>query len=406
MEDIILPSSVSNIDFINVFDKMVRDRYNQIDLSSLMTYLIDLTPSANLYWLAEQFDVLSAGEFDLCDNEDQQRALIKNAIAIHRIMGTPDAIKNALLACGFANVLIYEGIAPANYDGTYEYNGAITYGGSDTSWATFRLQILDLGETKGWDTETQQLVLQVVNKYKRAVCTLVGIYLYATVSDIEVESEDFLINGIFTEVDTMQNFGIEYDGEFEYDGSQTYGNNTEVLLFNITPLLDTVPPPDLFLSNYPGFVTTSGFVITNPYEMELVETASARYPFNFVNGVAYTISFYGGSIDGLGTMTFFIYDADGDILFEQDCSNFQFYSFDLTIYESGYYIGFSYRTSHISNGFVFDLEIKQDATNGLDILSIDDSNFSINIVPSDAPTIENESGGDIENESGNPIQSE
>ncbi len=94
-------------------------RLRSIDLTPLLVYRIDSVPAAALPFLGWQFDLLSPLWALLAPTNPQlsrsneatvqRRALIKAAIPLHRIRGTPASIKQALTALGWFRATILEG---------------------------------------------------------------------------------------------------------------------------------------------------------------------------------------------------------------------------------------------------------------------------------------------------------
>jgi len=76
---------------LGVIDDVAAGVFDDIDLSSIMVYLIDVCSVEALPWLAEQFDVSGENGYDSCTTERQKRELIKHAIRIHRFAGTTQA---------------------------------------------------------------------------------------------------------------------------------------------------------------------------------------------------------------------------------------------------------------------------------------------------------------------------
>jgi hypothetical protein len=156
------------------------ERLGRIDLSRLLVYRIASAPAAALPFLAWQFDVLSplwqlvgAGDIDaLTDIDDltdidtigssgsgefaEARALIQNAIALHRIRGTAGAVKQAIAALGWTAALL---------------EGQASWGGNSypasQGWAVCRVLIqMSAGETIGADDFTA--IAAAFNFYKPA----------------------------------------------------------------------------------------------------------------------------------------------------------------------------------------------------------------------------------------------
>ena len=154
------------------------ERLGAIDLSALLVYRIDSVPASALPLLAWQFDVVSQfwqllaspggsvgsssvdaltdvdtvadvdtlsygadnpnapgaqGSASPFDPAAAARALLKQAIALHRMRGTPAAIREALATLGFAEITLLEG--QARWGGT-------SYPSSQ-GWAAYRI-VIDL----------------------------------------------------------------------------------------------------------------------------------------------------------------------------------------------------------------------------------------------------------------------
>lgn len=75
-------------------------RLSTLDLTPLVVYDFDTVPASALPSLAEQFRVLGDAGWNLATTEAQQRALLKEAGALHRIRGTPYAVSRVLEILG------------------------------------------------------------------------------------------------------------------------------------------------------------------------------------------------------------------------------------------------------------------------------------------------------------------
>ncbi len=115
MANLQLPPSVRDLRGQAI--EAIVNRLAQIDLSPLLVYRIDSVPASALPWLGWQFDLLSplwqllapAGSSLDGEADAARRSLIKTGIALHRMRGTPAAIKTALANLGWSNVTIQEG---------------------------------------------------------------------------------------------------------------------------------------------------------------------------------------------------------------------------------------------------------------------------------------------------------
>ncbi|MEG2663573.1 MAG: phage tail protein I [Hafnia sp.] len=88
---------------------LLSERLQGLDLTPLLIYLIDLTESSALPWLAEQFALTGDNGWSLAESEEAKRALIKSAIELHRFKGTPWSVRQVIRNLGFGEVELREG---------------------------------------------------------------------------------------------------------------------------------------------------------------------------------------------------------------------------------------------------------------------------------------------------------
>lgn len=112
-------------------------RLDNIDLSVLMVFLVDIVDSSALPWLGEQFS-LSGDGWELAESDDVRRMLIKAAIELHRYKGTPWSIREVIRCFGFGEVDLIEGTGRLSYDGNRSYNGLFVHGDA-AAWAVYRV---------------------------------------------------------------------------------------------------------------------------------------------------------------------------------------------------------------------------------------------------------------------------
>ncbi|HEA1713572.1 TPA: phage tail protein I [Escherichia coli] len=112
-------------------------RLDNIDLSVLMVFLVDIVDSSALPWLGEQFS-LSGDDWELAESDDVRRMLIKAAIELHRYKGTPWSIREVIRRFGFGEVDLIEGTGRLSYDGNRSYNGLFVHGDA-AAWAVYRV---------------------------------------------------------------------------------------------------------------------------------------------------------------------------------------------------------------------------------------------------------------------------
>lgn len=75
-------------------------RSSALDISTVVLYDFDSVDASALPHLAEQFNVLGDAGWDIADTDEKKRALLKEAVALHRIKGTRYAVKRSLELLG------------------------------------------------------------------------------------------------------------------------------------------------------------------------------------------------------------------------------------------------------------------------------------------------------------------
>lgn len=75
-------------------------RLSGLNLAPSVLYDFDHVEASALIHLAEQFNVLGDAGWDMANTEAKKRALLKEAVALHRIKGTPYAVKRSLELLG------------------------------------------------------------------------------------------------------------------------------------------------------------------------------------------------------------------------------------------------------------------------------------------------------------------
>ena len=212
-------TAIKLVDQFAAFDTIIEERFNELDLSMIMMYVVDTAPEAALYSLAEQFNVLGWKGWTLATTEAARRELIKKAIAIQLYKGTPGAIKDAIKAVGFDNAEIREGIG-IYYDGTYDHDGAIDFS-AGANWPNFRVVVF-LPDGIEVTEAVAAAVTNLILEYKNARSILVDVSFYLTLSDTVTVGDEDLVFG--DEIVDSVTGGIFYDGSHDHDGSQTYGH--------------------------------------------------------------------------------------------------------------------------------------------------------------------------------------
>lgn len=163
---------------LGVFNQIISNQFDNIDLSPMMVYLVDVVDSSALYWLSKQFDVDGFKGFDQCTTVAQQRELIKNAIQLHRNIGTIWGIKKACSIIGLPIVAIEE-------------NVPVVPGGQNV-WCAFRIKVSpnDLGLIT---SETIPMLKTYIGYYKNARSILTEIYYEISIKEDKLGLNDNLV---------------------------------------------------------------------------------------------------------------------------------------------------------------------------------------------------------------------
>src|SRR5258708_712915 len=122
------PASISDLRAQGIY--ALTARFGKLDLTPLLLYTITFAPDSALGWLAWQFDVADS-LFQLIAPGAEQRQRISQAVPLKRFVGTPYAIKTALVSLGWPGAIIQEG---QNSWGGSSYP-------SDQGWAVCRILI-------------------------------------------------------------------------------------------------------------------------------------------------------------------------------------------------------------------------------------------------------------------------
>lgn len=168
------------------------DRMGTVDLTPMLVYLVDNVVASALPHLLEQFHVAGTEGGTLAENATNRRSLIKRAIALHRIKGTPAGLKQAISDAGFGAVEIIERPGELKYNGAARYDGLHTYGPDADEWAEYHLTM-----SRPVTHDQAELIRALCYEFAPARCLLKNI--------------------VYTEA------ALRYNGAARYDGSYNYG---------------------------------------------------------------------------------------------------------------------------------------------------------------------------------------
>jgi len=150
--------------------QLIWQQVEKTDLSPLLVYLVDTVRDGLLVHLADQFHVMGVEGWNLSETPGQQRRLVKDAIALHRMKGTPRALHALVERLDFGRIQIQEGIGNLAYDGAYTFNGHMVYGDPD-AWPVYRVVLLDRAITN----DQAQSLRAALKEFAPARCHLAGL---------------------------------------------------------------------------------------------------------------------------------------------------------------------------------------------------------------------------------------
>lgn len=133
-----LPPALAGDERFALLLELLTDSLDDLDIDSMLVYLIDLVKPALLPVLADQFSLLDEAAWLLAESEDARRNLIKNSAELHRFKGTPWAIREVVRLLGFGEVVIQEGLNNKIRNGAITRNGSHVHG-DPSAWPLYRV---------------------------------------------------------------------------------------------------------------------------------------------------------------------------------------------------------------------------------------------------------------------------
>jgi len=226
---LVIPDSISNKEHVAKLDELADKRFEDLNLSVLLVYLINTVPASALQFLGEQFDVMGYKGWKYATTEAKKRDLIKRAIELHRFKGTPWSIKEALRVIGVTPSIVEEGVS-IFYNALITHNGGQTYGGGH--WANFRVLIPD-GAAPVIDSALMYEIRQLILEYKNARSHLTDVLVSKTADESITIVEEFIMSINFDMVDEVGR--PVYDAKFNYNGVINHRDYEDVLNYTVSP---------------------------------------------------------------------------------------------------------------------------------------------------------------------------
>ncbi|EDW2528510.1 phage tail protein I [Salmonella enterica subsp. salamae] len=96
MDKRLLPPPLTSDERFSILANIAAERFAQLDMTTLLVYLVDIVDASALPSLAEQFHVQGLEGWLFASNEQEKRELIKQAIELHKYKGTVWAVRRVL----------------------------------------------------------------------------------------------------------------------------------------------------------------------------------------------------------------------------------------------------------------------------------------------------------------------
>lgn len=247
----LLPISISD-EHYQTLATLVEEFFVLDEWQPLVPLLIDTVPAQALPYLAEYFSVLGYDGWEYATTEAEQRALLKQAIELHRYKGTPWAVRTVVGKAGFGTVKIEEGLDAFShkietmeydrdlyYDGTALYDGTFDYGsGNDgrprivvdapaVSWALFRVAII-LADNEHVSAPIVERIRNSIAAFKNERSWLTDIAFVSEANESLPVAASESLAMFLTQPEEDFDWAARYDGEYFYDGSIPYGSNNGI----------------------------------------------------------------------------------------------------------------------------------------------------------------------------------
>lgn len=142
----LLPPALNRDLTLRALEILSADAAGKLNLPNMLLYNFTNVDRSVLPSLAEQFSLIGDG-WEFADTEQKQRDLLKSAIALHRIKGTPEAIYYCFGLFGFTSIGLEEGRIGRFYNSAIAHDGWSLYGGNGSQWADYRVVVYFLSMT-------------------------------------------------------------------------------------------------------------------------------------------------------------------------------------------------------------------------------------------------------------------
>ena len=178
----LLPDTISGVPEFAAFEQLAREVFDELPTGDIMTHLYDTCPSEVLDALLWENGLDGYAGSYFCTSDADKRRILKKATYLKDKRGKDVGILTALeVIAGIPGCAINDNLGGITYNGQYIFNGGQTFNGHH--WSDFEVLIpaavfntLSSGQLA--DLE------KLINKYKRTVCRLIGIYSFAGIGSL------------------------------------------------------------------------------------------------------------------------------------------------------------------------------------------------------------------------------
>lgn len=176
---------------------------------------INQSDDVQLQHFAEWFSLSDEPAWSHAIDIEARRTLAAGAVLLHRLKGTPWAVKRVLELIGMgADTRITEGGLQRRHDGTIVRDGSRKHSGA--AWAEYSVEA-DLGERAGLDAGTGAKIREVLSGVAPARCHLSDVTFRADVSDAVAHADTTVmtVEGVFSDMTPRP----RHDGAWLHDAA-------------------------------------------------------------------------------------------------------------------------------------------------------------------------------------------
>ena len=233
----LLPSALADVPHLAAIDEVAEARFAAVELQALLVYLMDTVPVEALPWLAAQFDILGIKGYGFAQTEAERRAVLRQAIELHRYKGTPWAIKEAVRKYGYTIASLQERVGNnPTYNAAHFHNGTIRYGGTG-HWTLFRV-LFDTVLHPTIPAGDLTKIIEIINEYKPARSHLeaVVVSLGDIIDDISADISDD-VTGLAAQLAPVSSITAYYNGRYTYNGTRIHQGIDDDGAISVLPVL-------------------------------------------------------------------------------------------------------------------------------------------------------------------------